>query len=229
MFHRVLIPSHPQTRDGGKVQKLKSLFLSPVAFKLEVDNQNKKKKFIQHCRKCISTRTGDFRLLKDDIDYSGSEEGKRGSRPRFGGIRTLKSLIRAVKLEILILCAPVQKSRTYSLAAQSQVGLGGRGAHRNDPQFSAFQARMLTASQVVLVVKNTPANAGEVRDSGSTPGSDGSSGGGNSNPLQYSCLESPMDRRAWQPTLPRITKSQTQLKRLSTQAYSCKGVGGKNI
>lgn len=73
-------------------------------------------------------------MLKDDITYSGSEEGKRGSRPRFGGIRTLKSLIRAVKLEILIPCAPVQKSRTYSLAAQSQVGLGGRGAHRNDTE-----------------------------------------------------------------------------------------------
>ena len=83
-------------------------------------------------------------MLKDDTDYSGSEEGRRGSRPRFGGIQTLKSLIRAVKLEILIRCAPVQKSRTYSLAAQSQVGLGGRGAHRHDPQFSAFQACRLT-------------------------------------------------------------------------------------
>ena len=101
LFYRVLIPSHAQTREGGKVQKLKSLFLSPVAFKLEVDNQNKKKKnFIQHCRKCISTQTGDFRLLKDDTDYSGSEEGRRGPRPRFGGMQTLKSLIRAAKLEI---------------------------------------------------------------------------------------------------------------------------------
>lgn len=46
LFYRVLIPSHAQTREGGKVQKLKSLFLSPVAFKLEVDNQNKKKKIL---------------------------------------------------------------------------------------------------------------------------------------------------------------------------------------
>ena len=45
------------------------------------------------------------------------------------------------------------------------------------------------------VVKNLPANAG---DAGSIPGSGRSSGGGHGNPLQYSCLENPMDRGAWQ-------------------------------
>ena len=54
------------------------------------------------------------------------------------------------------------------------------------------------ASQVVLVVKNPLANAGEVRDVGSIPGSGSSPGRGHDNPLQYSCLENPMDREAWQ-------------------------------
>ena len=46
-----------------------------------------------------------------------------------------------------------------------------------------------TASQVVLVVKNPPARAGDVRDMGSIPGSGRSPGGGHGNPLQHSCLE----------------------------------------
>ena len=53
------------------------------------------------------------------------------------------------------------------------------------------------ASQVVLVVKNPPANAEDIRDAGSIPGSGRSPGGGHGNPLQYSCLENPMDRGAW--------------------------------
>ena len=52
------------------------------------------------------------------------------------------------------------------------------------------------ASQVVLVVKNTPANAGDVRDAGLIPGSGRSPGGGHGNLLQYSCLENYMDRGA---------------------------------
>ena len=56
---------------------------------------------------------------------------------------------------------------------------------------------MVTASQVVLVVKNLPANVGDVRDVSSIPGSGRSPGGGHGHPLQYSCLENPMDRGAW--------------------------------
>ena len=52
------------------------------------------------------------------------------------------------------------------------------------------------ASQVVLVVKNLPANAGDMRDAGSIPGLGRSPGGGHGNPLQYSCLKNPMDRGA---------------------------------
>ena len=53
-----------------------------------------------------------------------------------------------------------------------------------------------SASQVALVVKNPPANAGDIHDANSTPGSGRSPGGGHGNSLQYSCLENPMDRGA---------------------------------
>ena len=56
---------------------------------------------------------------------------------------------------------------------------------------------MTWASQVAPVVKNPPANAGDIRDSDSIPGLGRSPGGGQGNPLQSSCLENPMDRGAW--------------------------------
>ena len=65
------------------------------------------------------------------------------------------------------------------------------------------------ASQVALVVKNLPANAGDIRDAGSVLGSGRSPGEGDGNPLQYSCLENPMDRGAWWSTVRGITKSRT--------------------
>ena len=51
------------------------------------------------------------------------------------------------------------------------------------------------------LVKNLPVSAGEARDKGSVPGSGRSPGGGQGNPLQYSCWENPMDRGAWQATV----------------------------
>ena len=63
--------------------------------------------------------------------------------------------------------------------------------------------------QVVLVVKNSPANAGHIRDSGLIPGSGRFPGRGHGNPLQYSCLENPMDRGARKATVYRVAKSQT--------------------
>ena len=72
-------------------------------------------------------------------------------------------------------------------------------------------------SQVAVVVKNPPAILGDIRDVGLIPGSGGSPGEGHGNPLQYSCLENPMDRRAWWTTVHRIIKSQTWLKQLSMQ------------
>ena len=68
--------------------------------------------------------------------------------------------------------------------------------------------------QVALVLKNPLFNAEDIRDMGSIPGSGRSPGGGHDNPLQYSCLENPMDRGAWWATIHGVTKSQTLLKRL---------------
>ena len=62
---------------------------------------------------------------------------------------------------------------------------------------------------MALVVKNLPAKEGEVIDVGSIPGSGRFPGGGHGNPLQYSGLENPMDRGAWQATVHRVRKSQT--------------------
>ena len=70
----------------------------------------------------------------------------------------------------------------------------------------------LGASQEALVVKNLPAIAGDIRDVGSIPGLGRSPGGGHGNPVQYSCLENPMDRETWQATVQRIAKSRTRLK-----------------
>ena len=60
-------------------------------------------------------------------------------------------------------------------------------------------------------VKNLPANAGDSGDSGSIPESGRSPGVRNGNPLQYSCLENPMDRGAWWATVPGVAKSRTRL------------------
>ena len=62
---------------------------------------------------------------------------------------------------------------------------------------------------MALVVKNSPANAGDTRHLGSIPGWGRSPGGGHGNLLQYSCLEKPMDRGAWQAMVHGVAKSQT--------------------
>ena len=69
------------------------------------------------------------------------------------------------------------------------------------------------------MVKNPPENAGDIRDLGSIPGLGRSPGGGHGNPLQYVCLENPMDRGAWEDTVHRVAKSPTQLEQLSR--YTC--------
>ena len=63
------------------------------------------------------------------------------------------------------------------------------------------------SSQVVLVVKNPPVNAGDIRDVGSVPGLGRSPGEGNGNPHQYSCLKISMDRGAWWATINTVAKS----------------------
>ena len=59
------------------------------------------------------------------------------------------------------------------------------------------------------MLKDPSANVGDIKDVGSVPGLGRSPEGGHGNPLQYSCLESPMDRGTWQATVPRVSKSWT--------------------
>ena len=69
------------------------------------------------------------------------------------------------------------------------------------------------------VTKNPLANAGDVRNTGLIPGSGRYPGEGNDNPLQYSCVENPMDRGAWWATIRGVAKSQTQLKPLTLSIH----------
>ena len=71
--------------------------------------------------------------------------------------------------------------------------------------------------ELVLVVKKPPANAGDIRETDSTPGWERSPGGGHGNAFLYSCLENPMDKGAWQPIVHRVAKSWTWLKWLNTE------------
>ena len=61
------------------------------------------------------------------------------------------------------------------------------------------------------MIENPPVSAGLVGDEDSFPGSERSPGGGNGNPLQYSCQDNPMDKGAWRATVHGVAKSQTQL------------------
>ena len=65
-----------------------------------------------------------------------------------------------------------------------------------------------TKTQMVLMVKNLPVNAGDLRDTGSIPGSGRSPGEQHGNPLQYSCLENLMDRGAWWAIVHGMAKTQ---------------------
>ena len=86
-------------------------------------------------------------------------------------------------------------------------------------------------NQVAVEVNNLPANAGDKRDlgliPGSIPGSGRSPGGGHGSPLQYSCLENPMERGAWWATVQRVAKSQTRLEQLHTCPRS--GLSGSRV
>ena len=81
------------------------------------------------------------------------------------------------------------------------------------PPFFPFKASQ------ALGVKNSPANAGDVRGTDLIPGLGSSTGGGRENPLQYSFLENPLDRGVYWATVHRVAKSRTQLKRLIIQPF----------
>ena len=76
-------------------------------------------------------------------------------------------------------------------------------------QTKIHNLKAIWASQVALVVKNPPANAGGVRDESLIPGSGRYPGEGNGTPLQYSCLENPTNKGAWWAVVCGIAKSQT--------------------
>ena len=87
--------------------------------------------------------------------------------------------------------------------------------------------KVKTAYQVALMLKNSPADAGGVSEACLIPGSGRSPEEENGNPLQYSCLENPMNGGAWRATVHRVTKSQTQLttKLACTHGFRKQGTG----
>ena len=90
-----------------------------------------------------------------------------------------------------------------------------------EPGSPALQADSLPSEppgKVALVVKNSPANAGEVRDSGLVPRLGRSSGGEHGDSLQYSCLENSMDRRDWQAIFHRVAK-ESDMTESTSQAH----------
>ena len=69
------------------------------------------------------------------------------------------------------------------------------------------------------MIKNPSANAGDIKDMGSIPGSGRPPGEGEDNPLQYSCLQNPMDRGVWQTTAHTVIKSPKPPGRFSTHTH----------
>ena len=88
-------------------------------------------------------------------------------------------------------------------------------AGRNSRRYCSW----LGAYQVSLVVKNPLANARDIRNTGSIPGSGRFPGEGHGSPLQYSCLENPMDRGAWWATVQAVAQSWIPLKRLISHSW----------
>ena len=77
------------------------------------------------------------------------------------------------------------------------------------PRVEAVYDLTHVSAQVALLVKNPSAYTGDKRDAGSVLGLERTLGGGHGNPLQYSCLENPMERGAWQTTVHGVTQSRT--------------------
>ena len=114
--------------------------------------------------------------------------------------------------DVLMMTGELQTCNPVPRLAKSQVPAFCR-ARPVCTHHTWFMSRR--ASQVVLVARNPPANAGDVRDCGfdhwvgKIPGSGRSPRGGHGDPLQDSCLERPMDRGAWRATVHGVAKSQT--------------------
>ena len=99
-----------------------------------------------------------------------------------------------------------------------EIGLGATTLSPKSFQVKCNQLVWLRTSLVVLVVQKLPADAGDIRDAGLIPGLGISPGEGHGNPLQYSCLEHPMDKGAWRATVPGVAKHWIQLKGFNMHA-----------
>ena len=119
--------------------------------------------------------------------------------PSFGGVWFY---VRFWGMSFLIVCKITEYWWNHVLWNQTSLGL-------------SFDLIICTTPQVALVAKNLPVNTGNIKDMDSIHGIKRSPIGGNGKPLQYSCLENPMDRGAWWAMVHGITKSQTWLKQLS--------------
>ena len=114
-----------------------------------------------------------------------------------------------------------ENEKRYTSKVGSLVGCAFRSNVQLDVVwFFTWATATCWVSWVALVVKNLPANEGDVREVGSIPGLGRSPGKGYRNPLPYSCLENPMDREAWWATVHGVAKSWTWLKWLSTHTHS---------
>ena len=89
---------------------------------------------------------------------------------------------------------------------------GGKGINQEFGMNIYTVPYIRSVSQVALVVKSPPASAGDIGDPGSIPGFGRSPAEGHGNSLQYSCLENPMDRRAWRVRVHGVAQSRTLLK-----------------
>ena len=128
------------------------------------------------------------------------ECGGRDTLKRFILSKTLRSETKAMENKCICQCPSSHTAYRYN----------------NENSYAHFLWQSIGfGTTVVLVVMNPPANAGNIRDVCSIPGLGRSPGGGHGNPLQYSCLEDPIDRGAWWATAHGITKGQTQLKQFS--------------
>ena len=125
-----------------------------------------------------------------------------------GGTYSCRALTSLINLITAIITYQRRKQwQCCSVWVSTPLRPGGLLALSPNPTPTHVFFFLIPSPQVVLAIKSLPANAIDVRDTGSIPGSSRSPGGGHANPLQYSCLENPMDRGAWQATVHRVTES----------------------
>ena len=107
----------------------------------------------------------------------------------------------------------------WRIPGMAEPGGLSMGSHRVGHDWSDLAAAAALVNPGASVGKESICNAEVSGAKGSIPGSGRSPGGGHGNPLQYPCLENPMNRGAWRATVHGVAKGQTRLKWLSTHAH----------